>query len=52
MPPDFSIVVGDRRSCPDLRASAYADPGEAERDRADGMLGCIVSKVVKASCVG
>jgi hypothetical protein len=52
MPPAFSIAVGDRRSCPDLKASAYAEPGEAERESADGMVGCVISTGVKASCVG
>jgi hypothetical protein len=52
MPPAFSIAVGDRKSCPDLKASAYADPGEAERERAEGMFGCVVSIGVKPSCAG
>lgn len=52
MPPGFSIVVGDRKSCPGLKASAYADPGEAERESAEGMLGCDISTGVNESCVG
>lgn len=39
-------------SYPALEASAYADPGEAERESADGPLGCVVSTGVNVSCAG
>jgi hypothetical protein len=52
MPLGLSIEVGDRMSCPALKASAYADPGEAERESVDVMFGCVVSTSVNASCVG